>query len=93
MAFFSMHIYCTKESASLILMVGNTFQVSTKEEDVNNNISDLSLMKEDMCTTAERCAQIYIEYSSKRKEVGCNNLVLHLTFFLCARHVSVKNYC
>ncbi|XP_071543654.1 intersectin-1-like isoform X12 [Panulirus ornatus] len=44
-------------------------EVSTKEEDVNNNISDLSLMKEDMRTTAERCAQIYIEYSSKRKEV------------------------
>ncbi|KAK7066311.1 Intersectin 1 (SH3 domain protein) [Halocaridina rubra] len=44
-------------------------ELSTKEEDVNNNITDLSQLKEDMKATAERCSEVYVEYSSKRLEV------------------------
>ena len=36
---------------------------------MNNNITDLTHMKEDIRCTAERCAEIFIEYSEKRKQV------------------------
>ncbi|XP_068201300.1 intersectin-1-like [Palaemon carinicauda] len=44
-------------------------ELSCKEEDVNNNITDLNQMKDDMKLTAERCVEIYAEYSTKREEV------------------------
>lgn len=46
------------------------FQFSMKEEDVNNNISDLTVMKNDLQATAERCREIFTEYSSKREQVS-----------------------
>lgn len=46
------------------------FQFSMKEEDVNNNISDLTAMKNDLQATAERCRDIFTEYSSKREQVS-----------------------
>lgn len=46
------------------------FQFSMKEEDVNNNISDLTAMKNDLQATAERCREIFTEYSSKREQVS-----------------------
>ncbi|XP_069975866.1 intersectin-1-like isoform X2 [Penaeus vannamei] len=44
-------------------------EFSMKEEDVNNNISDLTAMKNDLQATAERCRDIFTEYSSKREQV------------------------
>ncbi|XP_045103346.1 intersectin-2-like isoform X19 [Portunus trituberculatus] len=44
-------------------------ELSAKEEDVNNNITDLSHMKEEIRATAERCSSVFIEYSDKRKQV------------------------
>ncbi|XP_037801440.1 intersectin-2-like isoform X11 [Penaeus monodon] len=44
-------------------------EFSMKEEDVNNNISDLTAMKNDLQATAERCREIFTEYSSKREQV------------------------
>uniref|UniRef100_A0A0P4WZ00 Intersectin-1 n=1 Tax=Scylla olivacea TaxID=85551 RepID=A0A0P4WZ00_SCYOL len=44
-------------------------ELSAKEEDVNNNITDLSHMKEEIHATAERCSSVFIEYSDKRKQV------------------------
>nr|UGW01545.1 epidermal growth factor receptor [Eriocheir sinensis] len=44
-------------------------ELSSKEEDVNNNLTDLTHMKEDIHTTAERCAELYLQYSEKRKQV------------------------
>ncbi|XP_066975777.1 intersectin-1-like isoform X23 [Macrobrachium rosenbergii] len=44
-------------------------ELASKEEDVNNNITDLNQMKDDMRLTAERCVEIYTEYSTKRQEV------------------------
>ncbi|KAK3893529.1 hypothetical protein Pcinc_002655 [Petrolisthes cinctipes] len=44
-------------------------ELSGKEEDVNNNISDLTSLKDDMKATAERCAEVYVEFTRKRKEV------------------------
>ncbi|XP_064117346.1 intersectin-1-like isoform X7 [Macrobrachium nipponense] len=44
-------------------------ELASKEEDVNNNITDLNQMKDDMRLTAERCVEIYTEYSTKREEV------------------------
>ncbi|XP_042887891.1 intersectin-1-like isoform X5 [Penaeus japonicus] len=44
-------------------------EFSMKEEDVNNNISDLTVMKNDLQATAERCREIFTEYSSKREQV------------------------
>lgn len=58
-----------------IVNKSQTYQLSAKEEDVNNNITDLTHMKEDIRATAERCAELYIEYSEKRKQV-VNSIVL-----------------
>ncbi|XP_063598046.1 intersectin-1-like isoform X10 [Penaeus indicus] len=44
-------------------------EFSMKEEDVNNNITDLTAMKNDLQATAERCREIFTEYSSKREQV------------------------
>lgn len=59
-----------------ILNKCQTHQLSTKEEDVNNNITDLSHMKEEIRATAERCSSVFIEYSDKRKQV-INYLTSH----------------
>lgn len=63
-----------------LLNNSQSYQLTTKEEDVNNNITDLTHMKEDIRATAERCAELYIEYSDKRKQV-LNFIVCYLLGF------------
>ena len=52
-----------------ILFFFINFQVNNKEEDLNNNTVDLNELKDSVKLTAERCQDLYTEFTDKRSKV------------------------